>query len=65
MKQETSNYKWVKCKKCGHKLFRISKNADVIFLESSSNDVFSKYDNLKIEIKCHSCKSINTIAYIP
>lgn len=36
---------WVRCGKCGRKLFKIEKN--------------SCLDNLEIEIKCHSCKEIN------
>lgn len=39
------NYKWVRCPKCGHKLFR----AEV-----------SKMGT-KLEIKCSSCKTVTVI----
>lgn len=39
---------WVRCPKCGHKLFRkIGNKSD---------------SEIKIEIKCHSCKEITEIA---
>lgn len=38
---------WVRCGKCGHKLFKIDKNSD------------NKIDG--IEIKCHSCKTVNKV----
>ena len=49
--QETKNRnadEWVRCKKCGHKLFK------VISRETSDKRVV-------MEVKCHSCKEINII----
>ena len=37
---------WIRCGECGHKLFRLVD-------EDSS---------FKVETKCHSCKTINTIS---
>lgn len=38
---------WVRCKRCGHKLFKI----------------VDRLENVKgcLEIKCHSCKELNLI----
>lgn len=38
---------WVRCRKCGHKLFKVVQKG--------------KEPDGKIEIKCHSCKEINPI----
>ena len=69
MKQEMlDNYQWVRCRNCGHKLFKISKNADIVYFRSLSehDDLRSEInDKPKIEIKCHSCKNINIIAHTP
>lgn len=45
MKAIRSNDEWVRCKKCGHKLFRI---------------INPEY-NAVVEIKCHSCKELNVV----
>ena len=53
---------WARCKKCGHKLFRKVQCDPTV-----SSMVFDETDDLEmanrtiIEIKCHSCKEINTI----
>ena len=39
--------KWVRCPNCGHKLFRIVKDIDI-----------DKAEKNRLEVKCHSCKSI-------
>lgn len=51
--QETKNRndEWVRCTKCGHKLFRYIYR----------KDENQKKDNV-IEIKCHSCKTLNEVA---
>jgi len=46
------NNKWARCGECGHKLFKVKDNLS-----------FTELQGLKksgIEIKCHSCKLINT-----
>lgn len=40
---------WIRCYKCGHKLMQIKGNKDT--------------DSPWLEIKCHSCKAINTLKY--
>lgn len=42
---------WVRCGKCSNKLFRIMKDSKLIVYTG-------------IEIKCHSCKSINSFKKI-
>ena len=37
---------WARCGRCGHRLFKVDKNDGLIRLTG-------------IEIKCHSCKSLN------
>lgn len=44
---------WCRCGKCGHKLFRLKDPDMKIVLHIA-----------ELEIKCHSCKSINTINFI-
>lgn len=39
------DYKWIQCKECGHKLFKVYEPIGLI----------------DIETKCHSCKTINRI----
>ena len=40
---------WIRCKNCGHKLMQIIGNHDS--------------DSPWLEIKCHSCKAVNTFKY--
>lgn len=42
---------WLRCGKCSHKLGKLEKSD----AESSTN--------IRIEIKCHSCKAINIIDF--
>lgn len=46
---------WVRCKGCGHKLFKAS---NIVFINSNIKDT------PMIEIKCHSCKTINNLNFI-
>lgn len=47
---------WCKCGKCGHKLFKMNNtNPDSNLVFTAMNLMLSD-----IEIKCHSCKAINT-----
>ena len=44
---------WVKCRECGHKLFKIT--------DEMTEEVLKGLQNAQIEIKCHSCKAINEV----
>lgn len=44
-------FNWIRCKGCGHKLMR------VITAKGTETEV-------RLEIKCHSCKTLNTINFI-
>lgn len=46
---------WVRCRECGHKLFRVN--------ESSEQDRRIAFQVLGMEVKCHSCKTINEVRY--
>ena len=45
---------WVRCSKCGHKLFKINTEMPMF-------EILNDLDRLQIEIKCHSCKTINRV----
>lgn len=47
---------WVRCKGCGHKLFKTNDNTQAIEVLATI-----EMDYPKIEIKCSSCKTINNI----
>lgn len=60
-----NNETWVRCKNCGHKLFKIEGKSPLVMTVNSSSFVqglpkYRKGRNV-IEIKCHSCKAINLI----
>lgn len=44
---------WARCGECGHKLFRLNPQHD--------KGKYYAMHVLGIEIKCHSCKSINVL----
>ena len=44
MQKPHNDNSWVRCKNCGHKLFKIIDEG-----------------GMRIETKCHSCKTINNI----
>lgn len=45
---------WVRCRKCKHKLFRITT-------QMPPKVVGESLQILGIEVKCHSCKEINEV----
>ena len=49
MVAKIDNDKWIRCKRCGHKLGRMLEDT------GDNKNVFN------IEIKCHSCKEINVV----
>lgn len=49
--------KWVRCPKCGHKLFRVMTPSTIIH----EYRMGVRGEHL-IEIKCHSCKEISEIS---
>jgi len=53
-KIRVDNEDWARCGRCGHKLFKIKA-------ESNERETQIATSILKIEIKCHSCKSINIL----
>ena len=55
---------WVRCPNCGHKLFKMFSEEPIMVSVSSRDFVggLPHISNSSIEIKCHSCKEIVTIA---
>lgn len=47
MQSRIDENKWIRCGKCGHKLARIEGNPQ-------------GGTGMRLELKCHSCKEINT-----
>lgn len=47
---------WLRCGKCSHKLGKLEKSDNV-------NVRIGSDTNIRIEIKCHSCKAINIIDF--
>ena len=61
---EKGRSRWVKCPNCGHKLFKVLSEEPLAISVSSRTfvDGLPLISEGSIEIKCHSCKEIVTIA---
>ena len=62
--REKGRSRWLKCPNCGHKLFKVISEEPITISISSRDFVggFPHISNGSIEIKCHSCKEIVTVA---